>query len=599
MFGSNLKKAGGVVLAAALLVAAGAANAGGAKVEKTSFGQPPRDSSIVVSPQGQHVAWPGMAGSRVDMVVDGVAGPPFDQLLLQPSGGTVAFSEDGSRYTYFGRTGGEYPLIVDGKEMAHGPYNPSRLGYLAFSPGGKHVYFIESDNGYQVVMDGKPGPQSSTGRLGVVFSADDEHYAYNGPERMNSSQWFSVIDGEKGPFIGNDLQYTPDNRLISIMPKPDGQVLMIDGQPVLKARAIRKIRVAPGGRHILAVVFPEAGGAEVLYVDGKPVKAATNPTNVVFSTDGNHYAATCSAGTGRAFVVIDGEKGREYAAVRNAAFIPGTSRVLYIAGSSQGKEFVVADGKELGPYPQGLVTNQTSQSGIVMSKTDGHYIFASNYDSRSKTQDIVYDGKTLQLHDYKLWGIPPTLSADGTRYAFAVSPWRNVDIVGLLVDGKLQEGVKPRRWRNRLGSPSGIAFSSDGRHIAWEAHSKDPHKRFALFVDGKPVFSDPKGSAWLIRFTPNGRHLYWAWYVANGGRPNEFTLYLDGRAVAQFSRSSLNKLPSAWQMNVDGSVQFLTVGKDGNVLRYRVAPAADTSVETLLGGAATGQATPAIHPNPE
>ena len=587
MFNSSLQKIGGCTLAAALLLAAGIAHAADAKIDKQALGQPPQGSNITVSPAGQHAAWQATQGSRAVMVVDGVTGSPFDELLLDPSGGTVAFSNDGSRYAYFGRNGSDYSLIVNGKEMVHGPVGSSGpySRSLAFSPGGKHVFYLESDStkGYRLVMDGTPGPWSSNGGLGPAFSPNDEHYAYNGPEREDSNKWFTVIDGKQHDFVGNDLQYTGDGRLISIMPTSDGQVLMVNGLPVAKAANIGKVWAAPTGPHYAAAVQP-AGKDQVLYMDGKPVADCTSPGDVIFSSDGKHYAATCSAGTGRAFVLIDGKKGQEYTVIDHVAFAPDSATAIYVARNSQYKTFVVVGGKEFGPYA-GLVATDSSDSGLVMSRTGGHYLFASEY-RVGVPEEVVYDGKQMQFDGYEL-RYKPALSANGARYAFAAFKSGNA---GLVVDGKLLDGVAPegfQAWPGDQGYPPLVLLSPDGKHVVYVATPAGKKNEWALFVDDKPVFPDPKRQTLqLLAFTPDGKHLYWEAHAeSNRPGPDDHMIYVDGKAALQIHPSSFDGLPSAWHMDADGAVQFLSVGDDGTVLRYRITPSSDTNVQTLVSAA--------------
>lgn len=591
MIDSNCQKVVGWVFASVLIFVAGIAYAADAKIEKQALGQPPQDSNIIVSPAGQHVAWQGNEGSRADMVVDGVAGPPFDELLLGPSGGGIAFSKDGSRYAYFGRNGSNYSLIVDGKEMAHGAYD---LSHLAFSPGGKHVYFLESDTskGDRLVIDGKPGPWSSSGNLGVAFSPDDQHYAYNGPESENSNKWFTVIDGQKKGFVGNNLTYTADNRLISIMPSaPNGQVLMVNGWPVAKGKYMGQIYVAPKGSHY-AVPVSAKGGPLVLYVDGKPVPDAIGPQKVIFTADGQHYAAICEVGNGRDFAVVDGKKGREYLAVQKPEFIPHTSRLIYIARTSRGQGFVVVDGKEFGPLGGLLTYRSSSQSGLFLSKTGGHYLFATSHDDNR--QIVILDGKQVPLHGLVV-DYPARISADGSRYAVAARAPKSGDVSALIVDGQQLTGFVPGLMSTDFGSNGAryayVLFSPDSKHLVYVATQIDgSFKKGGLFVDGKLGYRGARGAPVMsfIGFTPDSKHLVWlGWVPAKRGAPLP-TLFVDGKAVlplSQNSRTFDSNMPSAWHISADGTVQFLSVADDGTVLRYRVTPPAGDGLQAMLAGA--------------
>ena len=94
-----------------------------------------------------------------------------------------------------------------------------------------------------------------------------------------------------------------------------------------------------------------------------------------FSPGGKHYAATCSAGTGRDFIVIDGKKGQEYLGIDRVSFAPDSTRAIYIATNSQARQFVVVDDQEFGPY-HNLVATDAADNGLIMSRNGGHHIFA-------------------------------------------------------------------------------------------------------------------------------------------------------------------------------------------------------------------------------
>src|SRR5258708_5557923 len=92
-----------------------------------------------VSAHGVHVAVLALKGSRNVVLIDGVEGPIFDQLLegggrlynrplnvdlaiWPPKSGPIAFSDDGTHCAYLGKVGNQYIAVLDGKEIARGPF---------------------------------------------------------------------------------------------------------------------------------------------------------------------------------------------------------------------------------------------------------------------------------------------------------------------------------------------------------------------------------------------------------------------------------------------------------------------------------------------
>src|SRR5262249_12478459 len=145
------------------------------KIEEKIVGRAaPRTEAYMVSPGGVHYAVVTPKGNRNVVVVDGVEGPVFDGFLNRrghpgtAANNGVMFSPNGSRHAYFAQVGNQYIMVVDGKEIARGSLGPSNLGYidLQFSPGGKHVFFMDlqpSPEGRAralLIMDGKAGPPS-------------------------------------------------------------------------------------------------------------------------------------------------------------------------------------------------------------------------------------------------------------------------------------------------------------------------------------------------------------------------------------------------------------------------------------------------------
>ena len=588
---STVSRTAPALVAALLISFASAAAPADTKIEKQVLGQAPANQPIEVSPAGQHVAWVAAAGSRMTVEVDGVAGPKVDE-ILSPNR-QVAFSSDGAHSAWFGRVGGNYLLVVDGKVMAQGAYSSSTLPDrdIRFSPGGKHVYFIEADSthGYRQVIDGKPGPWSGDGHLGIAFSRDGEHYAYNGQERMNRNVFFTMIDGSKQGFIGNDLKYTGDRRLISTTSAQDGATLLVDQKPVVKAAVIAQIWTAPTGSLFAAAVQEKTTDTPVLYLDGNPVADCVGPKNVEFSPDGKHYAAVCSSGTGRDYVVIDGKKGQEYLGINEVAFAPDSSRVMYISTSSQGKRFVVVDGREFGPYRHIIAWDPAARTpagstGLMMSRTGGHYLFAGELDPTGV--DLVWDGKQVALSGYSLM-YKPDLSDNGSRFGAAVSSPKSGAFGGLMIDGKVLTAVTPIRFGTWPGSGifDYVCLSADGKHVAYAGKPKARRSKVTIFVDDKAILPDPKQRQLrFIAFTPDSQHVVWEGWASGRRGSGVNKLYIDGTPVLTFSSSPLDNLAGAWQMDAQGVLQFLAIGDDGSLLRYRVTPAADDGVQAMLAG---------------
>src|SRR5271165_2275867 len=114
-----------------------------------------------ISPKGGHIAVFAGKGSHYEIIMDGVEGPKIDNLIFNISGAQyraesswvnmpipVIFSKDGAHWAYMAKQADEYLVMLDGKEFARGPINPSNLVNnlnLTFSAYGQHLFWASAD----------------------------------------------------------------------------------------------------------------------------------------------------------------------------------------------------------------------------------------------------------------------------------------------------------------------------------------------------------------------------------------------------------------------------------------------------------------------
>jgi Tol biopolymer transport system component len=571
-----------------------------------------RTEAYLVSPHGVHYAVLTPKGGRNVLVVDGVEGPEFDMFLSRRGrAGTVAndgivFSADGSRHAYFAAVGNQYIFVVDDKETARGELGPSNLGYvdMQFSPGGKHVYFLDLKPGpdgrarAEVVVDGKAGPPAASQNIVPVFSPDDSRWAYNAQKYGGRpDEYVSVVDGREVSFVGFDPFFTGDNRLVASLPSKPGEPpgVAIDGKPAVNGVSVGrgKVAAAPTGARWAGIVpAKKPGDPPTLYLDGKQVPECQSPEEVVFSRDGKRYMAICASRSPLAkYVVMDGRKGPDYQAVDSKfmRFAADSSRAIYV-GASQGKNFVVVDGQPSEGYLALLGTNDR----FVMSERGGHYGYVG---SNGGAQTLVVDGKIVALDSKSVMIDTLSFSADGARYAF-VSPRPQQPMLqrALVIDGvevrditlpveaAIAPNVRTPWWIATHGPQAKFyEFSPDGKHVAFDGtRASDPKP--TLFVDGKAVATAAPGSGFFgfVSWSPDGKHLFWTG-TEKTGTNTVSRVFADGKpADATFGANQ--PTGSIWEMGADGKLQLL-VAEGQAIKRYRITPAAGTSIDTLLATA--------------
>jgi hypothetical protein len=578
------------------------------KVEATELAPAGQWIGCTLSPVGVHAAVLVSKGSGFAILVDGVEGPAFDQLLPHdgrtltlpkaPSATTripVVFSDDGLHHAYFAKKGDEYVLIRNGREVARGKAT-AKIQNLVFSAGGKRLSFVESNapNSHQIVIDGKP-ESAVVDVPKIIFSPDGARYAYLA-RKPGEARASLFVDGEPAGHVAEEPQFTSDNRLVCVSRVArDDHRLMLDGQPLWRAKRIVKVYLSPASKQIFAVVGNDPQIGQHLVIDGNKVPGSDCNAirNVIFSRDGQRYAAICrtqeytkalNVTNVREFVLLDGKKGQTYHSIRDAAdssqdlqrlmwlsgghtgpgipprntpgFTADSSRFVYLAAVPP-NEFVVIDETASEPFPLGKLRDP-------LVNRDGRHVALVALEDGSKATIVVGGRK----QDFPGFFHSFSLSPDGTRHAYVRSL--------LTVDGVEQQLT--------VTSPASYLFSPDSKHLAVVGQVPGTPTR-GLFIDGKLAVPNASPVTRPV-FTPDSRHLFWLGGRGEGPATDaeSATLVVDGRIALRF-RELINTREN-WVMSPDGVLTFVARSGDG-LKRYRVTPSRETSVTAMIPGDAT------------
>ena len=607
-----------LAVALATLPFATATLSAAAKVESITVGPLGQVGHYDISERGAHIGWAGVkANGKYSVIVDGIEGPEFDE-LLRPTGekivytnrtligiaaqtttgqyneGPLLMSIDGEHHAYLARQGGDIVVIHYGKEVGRAPAdryyfqgNPLRL-----TPNGRHVCWTEVDPSHtelrtRIVVTGKPGPWTAgAGSNGVVFSADESRHTYR--YTTIDKKHALAVDGKDAGYLGNNPTFTADGKLL-ITSAMEGKeaVILVNGKAVARgARAGRIVAAPTGGRWGALIYRKDAQHNDVpmLIIDGKEVPDGAEVVEIWFSPDGKRYAAASHHHFNRGpdSMIVDGKRGAEFPAVTYETepfWSPDSSMLVYTAKSTTGPEIVVvAGGKET------VIPGRLQDNSLTFSARGGHYAF-SKIDPRQQNKAAhIVDGREV-AQGQTVKGGTFVLSEDGSRYGYLAN--QQGTTASLVLDGQ----VVPDFSAGFLGSWSSgskgpwFSLSPNGKNVA--AYARDAANTVVgLWLDGK-VVHPTKGTILYPRFTPDGKHFIWA-----ADEPAGTIVYVDGVPAVQNQTPFLATQPQRWHMDKDGVVTFL--GAEGEVAkRYRITPAPDTSLATLL---ANGTQVPAAPP---
>lgn len=561
------------------------------KIEEKNVG-PAFTPGVVytLSPKGMHVATAHGRDGKTLVTVDGVDGPLMDRIFdsaafgivdkISEDGyythtelkwtGPVKFSPNGERHTYAGQIGQEVVVILDGKEIFREPFSPTlaAVDLLQFSPDSKHLFFhnqtTNSYQSYRLIVDGQPATPPFEGKQMPVFSADGSRWclAASKPRMMNVK--FLVIDGKEAGYAGERPQFTPDGKhVVCIAGQMPKFTLLVDGKEMVSGQGIDKFVISPTG-DIGAIVMPGSDGRRKLFLNGKP--AVDDAGDVVFSPDGKRMAVLGGLNQ-KAWVILDGQKHKEYWPIQSVAFTPDSSKCVYVAGIGE-KSYVVVNGKE---NDDG---NVLLHYRPIYSVTGNSIIYESGF--QMKRLSVYYNDhvESQSLANFNL-----TLSPDGQHYKYYRSDADN--LVRLIEDGATNAP-------SSMQMGGAILYTPDSKHFVAPLFQ-------SFWCDGQKIVipTTPSG------FTPDSQHLILKGRDSTLDGVMLNTYYVNGDLVAKFSARGSTwagyGIPKAWEQQPDGTIVFVgaVTGMErgyGPVKRITVMPDPARNYVAWLADLKTGEA---------
>lgn len=317
------------------------------------------------SADGSRIGYVARRGGLRFCVVDNVAHPDFDEILLDE----VVFSRNGDRYAFVGRRAREWFVNIDGQEF--GPFDRvpdvprmNADGTLTIFVGivdGAHRVHHVFDHAVRDVKISQRYLESSA----PVFSADSKRFAYW--TKLGSGQWAVRVNkhrdfGQLADMPG-DLRFSPDSRSFAAAMKHDGAwVVHRDDETYAGYEAIGQgsLTFSPDGKTL--VFGAMEAGRWYIVKNGKAFAGheALLGGSFTFSADGLHFAYA-ARDKGRWQVYLDGRpvSNQDFDSVRSSSmtFSPDGLRFAFLAEMNDEPAIVLLD--------QSTVADETAWQGRI------------------------------------------------------------------------------------------------------------------------------------------------------------------------------------------------------------------------------------------
>lgn len=405
--------------------------------------------SLIVSPDGRHMAYIERVESNQVVVIDGKRSREYPRVTED----SLSFSPDSQHHAY-GVWDGESKVILDGEALPS--FGEIKLA-PKFSPDSQHLAYGVSQKGKCfVVLDGKPGkPFEFVNEYSLAFSPDSQHLAYSVVSRADyqNSEQCVVLDGVEGPplrQIRTRPMFSPDSRRIIYVAGGSGnETLVVDGKVGEWYRVIAGRAISPDSQHV-AYIAVTKDYKQWVVSDGKPGEAYERIVTVPYFSPDSSHMVYLAMNAGKVFAVLDGVAGKPYDEVWNYTlkFSPDGTRLGYIA-KQNGKWVAVFDGQEGAPHDYGSPTLDPNNDSIINGwKNERERGFLAFSPDSKRVAYLAQYGRVLRL---KL--------RNGNQVMDIVAGVADVSVVA---DGR--EGVK----YGDIASDS-IGFSPDSRHLVYAA----------------------------------------------------------------------------------------------------------------------------------
>lgn len=399
--------------------------------------------AILFSPDGTQYAYQlyenGYKNSSV--FINGVKQKTYDTTS------SVTFSPDSKHFAYEAHKGGKRFTILDGQEVETTGQIPGEMHDFIFSPDSQRMAYVVSHTEadkmfYSVIVDGKEGKRYVY-VTNLVFSPDSKRLAYvaETKEEYDSDgiqtlrKEIVVLDDKESKEYDSvgAIRFTPNSQQIVFMGfKNNDAVLVIGDQESGSFDGIANIIFSPKGDRLAYISYDrKANKHSVVINDGAGGKISDKKyweiLNLIFSPDGQriaYQAGDGDVGNIKRFVVIDGERGKDYAGAIQLVFSPDSKHLAYVAIQSDG-QFVVQDDRIVGQlYDNAAAPHWKDTRSLVFSPNSKNIAYIA---PKQQKFAVVVNEKEGEFFDY-IWE-PVRFSADNKSLNFNALAGNKIKLV--------------------------------------------------------------------------------------------------------------------------------------------------------------------------
>ena len=448
-------------------------------------------SSLVTSPNGEHIAFVDKRGAKECVVLDGVAGKLYDSIPRQSitEAGVppqIVFSPDGSRMAYVATQAGK-SLVVEGTKEGK-QYKSIVPGSVKFNlDGTRFAYPAATDSGEVMVVDGQESKQyDDVDSYSSQFSIDGNRHMFRA---TRDKKGLVVLDGTEIPeerFHG-DGDFSENGHAIDVVSSDGGWIVYIDGMPSKKYSSVgNNVIFTDDDKRVLYQASDAVG--DFLVVDGKETKRYPHIAegSYGFTPGGKSYVFVVRIAAGD-YVVLNDIPGESYSWVSEPVFTQDGSSMAYIAEKNK-KRFVIQDGKRVGDEIDDILL------GPVFSPVGSTLAFAGK---KAEKQVLQIGEKSLtfdQVGGFMFAADGKTLTysvREGADYYDYFGPYKLLSSVG---GGLVRSTPDGKHWMCVLTKGERETLYIDGKE-----HSTYDQVRFADYSNqGKLHWVAESGGKWRI-----------------------------------------------------------------------------------------------------